>query len=60
MNYINRKQLGLILECSDKTARKRYRKYLEKAGKESWQQLTLEDVSIIEKRRINEIRSLLF
>ena len=58
--YINRKQLAIVLECHRNTASKRYPVYLERSGKEPWQQLTLDDVSRIEKRRVKELKDMLF
>lgn len=58
--YINRKQLAVVLECHRNTASKRYSQYLEKAGKESWQQLTLDDVGMIERRRTKDLKDMLF
>lgn len=58
--YINRKQLAVVLECHRNTATKRYPQYLEKVGKEPWQQLTLDDVGRVEHRRTKDLRDMLF
>ena len=60
MEYINKKQLGYILELHRHTAAKRYNQYLQVVGKQPFQRLTIEDVSMIEKRRAKDIKDMLF
>lgn len=60
MEYINRKQLAVILECHRHTASKMYSQYLEEVDKKPFQRLTIDDVSRIEKRRAKDIKDMLF
>lgn len=47
--YLGVKHLQAYFNCSDKTARKRYRNIRGLAGKDDSQQITMFDVSRIEK-----------
>jgi len=60
MMYLNRRQLAIVLECSERTALRKYPTYLQKVGKENWQKLTIEDISYVEKRRIKDIKDMLY
>lgn len=54
--WINKSEFGMYREISVNTATKEYALYLEKAGKEPDQTLTIYDLSTIDKLPINLVK----
>lgn len=58
--YLLRKHLQAYFQCSEETARKRYRQLLDKAGKDMDQKLTMFDIQRIEKVPIEYVKKRIF